>query len=330
MSAHSLSTRGAFRSSFRSHNADETLRFVSQALAPHEMRLKSAQPMATQLSCLDLGEVQIVDLSYGTDVRIDPARVGDSYLVHTAISGSSSMWHDAKRCTIRPGAIHVTSPGTHLKVEMTHRCRHLTVRLSKRAFDDYLSRELSVPVGRPLTFDAIGVDGGALPEAWRRLVTHIADQADSLPDLFGNSRIQRHYAAIMIEMLLSHHHSNYSELIAVRGNETAPWHVQRARAIIHDDFSDSLSVTGIAARVGVSVRSLQTGFNRFLGVSPVEYIRRHRLERLHEALIGADAAERVTDLMLDCGIVDFGRYAQHYRKRYGCSPSDTLRNARRH
>jgi AraC-like DNA-binding protein len=226
--------------------------------------------------------------------------------------------------------IHVTSPGTRLKVEMTHRCRHLTVRLSKHAFDDYLNREFGVSMSRPLTFDPTGVDGGALPEAWRRLVTHIVDQVESVPHMYGNGRIQRHYAATMVELLLSHHLSNYSDLIGAHGNETAPWHVQRARAIIQDSYDESLSVARIAARVGVSVRSLQTGFNRFLGTSPTDYIRRHRLERLHEALLRADAAERVTDLMLDCGIVDFGRYAQHYRKRYGCSPSDTLRKARRH
>jgi len=330
MSLHSLSTGDASRRSFQSNDIDETLRLVSQILAPHEMTLRSARPMATRLSCLDLGDAQIVDLSYGTDVRIDPARIDDSYLVHIALSGGSSMWNDAQSCIVRPGSIHVTSPGARLKVDMTHRCRHLTVRLSQHVFDDYLSRHLNLSVDRSPKFDASGIEGGLLPEAWRRLVTHVADQAETLPGLFANGRLQRHYATMMIEMLLSHHPNSYSDLLAVQGNETAPWHVQRARAFIHDDFDESLSVTGIAARVGVSVRSLQTGFNRFLGMSPVDYIRRYRLERLHEALNGADPAERVTDLMLNCGIVDFGRYAQHYRRRYGCSPSDTLRSARRH
>lgn len=330
MSIHSPGLISPYHSHFRSTDAEETLRIVSQALAPHEMLLKSSRPIATQLRCYDLGEAQIVDLSYGTDVLIDPARIDDSYMVNIGIDGSSVMWDDTQRCTVRPGVIHVTSPGTRLKVEMTHRCRHLTVRLSKLAFDEYLNREFGLSASRPLTFDATGIDGGALPEAWRRLVMHIADQVETAPDMYGNGRIQRHYAAMMVELLLSHHPSNYSDLIGAHGNETAPWHVQRARAIIQDSYDESLSVARIAARVGVSVRSLQTGFNRFLGTSPAEYIRRHRLERLHVALLRADAVERITDLMLDCGIVDFGRYAQHYRKRYGCSPSDTLRKSRRH
>lgn len=330
MSTRSIAMTGGYQTHFQSTDADATLQFVSQALAPHRMTLQSDRPIATQLRRYDLGEAQIVDLSYGTDVRIDPAHIDDSYMVHIGIAGSSVMWDDARRCIVRPGAIHVTSPGTRLRVEMTRHCRHLTVRLSKGAFDAYLDGQLGLSVSRPLIFDTTGVDDGSLPNAWRRLVTHIADQADCAPDMFGNERMQRHYGAMMIELLLSYHPSNYSDLIGMPGNETAPWHVQRARAIIQDNYDESLSVARIAAKVGVSVRSLQTGFNRFLGTSPADYIRRHRLERLHEALCRADGAERVTDLMLDCGIVDFGRYAQHYRKRYGCSPSDTLRSTRRH
>jgi len=73
------------------------------------------------------------------------------------------------------------------------------------------------------------------------------------------------------------------------------------------------------------VRSLQNGFKHFLGLTPLEYVRRHRLERLHAALLESDGGANVTELMLECGIVNFGRYAQYYRQQYGCLPSETLR-----
>jgi len=328
MPAHSASFDNGWRRGFRSSDPGETLSRVSLALAPHEMTLKSARAMATRLSLIDLGEVQIVDLSYGTDVWIDPAHVEDSYLVHTALSGSSMMLDCAQSCTVRPGAMHVTSPGARLRVEMTHRCRHLTVRLSKNVFDGYLRQELGISSSRPLSFDSTGLDHRMLPQAWSQLAKHITDQAGAVPQLFASGRLQRHYASMMVELLLSHHPNSYSELIATQGNETAPWHVQRARAIIHEDFDENLSIAKIAMRIGVSVRSLQNGFKRFLGMTPVEYLRHHRLEKLHEALSCGDGSERITDLMLNCGIVDFGRYAHHYRRRYGRSPSEMLRTMR--
>ncbi len=65
-----------------------------------------------------------------------------------------------------------------------------------------------------------------------------------------------------------------------------------------------------------------------LGLTPVEYVRRHRLEQLHAALSTGDPQSNITAKMLDCGITNFGRYAHYYRQQYGCSPSETLRNRR--
>ncbi len=330
MSAIQHLTGKPFRCDFRSSDPLETVSFVSEALAPHAMKLKSPRPMATRLSSIDLGSAQIVDLQYGTDVWIDPAALQGSHLVHTAISGRSTMWHDARRCTIEPGSLHVASPGARLKVDMTGECRHLTVRIAHSAFEDHLGQELNISVGRPLLFDPDVVEHGILPLAWNQLLSHIVQQADSLPELFANPRLQRQYVTMMVELLLSHHRSNYSDLVAQEGNDVAPWHVQRARAIIHESVDESISIVQVAAQVGVSVRSLQTGFRRFFGLTPVQYVRRHRLELLHSALTNAQGDERVTDLMLDCGIVNFGRYAQYYRRRYGCSPSETLRSPARH
>nr|WP_240950051.1 helix-turn-helix domain-containing protein [Novosphingobium sp. ERN07] len=130
---------------------------------------------------------------------------------------------------------------------------------------------------------------------------------------------------VLAEVLLGNYCNSYSEQIALHGNDISPRHVRRAREIIHQSLDDNISINALAAQVGVSVRSLQNGFRDFLGLTPLEYVRRHRLERLHSALMNACGETSVTELMLECGIVNFGRYAQYYRQQYGCLPSETLR-----
>ncbi len=187
---------------------------------------------------------------------------------------------------------------------------------------------MQIPANRPLVFYP-GRDGGReLPVVWRNLLGHIIDQSTLGPMLMSNSRTQRQYSMLMVELLLSNYCNSYSDQIALYGNDISPWHVRRARDIIHASFDDSISVTDLANQVGVSVRSLQNGFRQFLGLTPVEYVRRHRLEKLHSALMDASPEASVTELMLDCGIVNFGRYAQYYRQQYGCRPSETLRSRR--
>ena len=81
----------------------------------------------------------------------------------------------------------------------------------------------------------------------------------------------------------------------------------------------------MAARVGVTPRTLQNGFRKAFNLTPAEYIRRARVDALHQALLAADAASGVTKLMTNVGIVNFGRYAQYYRAQIGVSPSTTLK-----
>jgi transcriptional regulator GlxA family with amidase domain len=118
---------------------------------------------------------------------------------------------------------------------------------------------------------------------------------------------------------------NFTDAIDEPGNRAAAWHVRRARDYVHEHLSENISVADVAAKVGVTPRTLQNGFRKAFNLSPAEYIRRIRIDALHRSLLEADATEGVTTLMMNLGIVNFGRYAQYYREQIGVSPSTTLR-----
>jgi AraC-like DNA-binding protein len=308
-------TRPAARD-FQSSDPGEIVDYVGRTLAPHRMDMGDPSRMSARLKCFEVAPTQIVDIQYGTDVWIDPGELSSHFLVHASIEGSSEIWQGGAEGSIRPDNLHISSPGSPIRIHMTPACRHLTVRIAHSAFEDYLTRVMNIPVNRPLVFYPGREFGRELPVVWRNLLTHLI------------SRTQRQYSMLMIEMLLSNYCNSYSDQIALYGNDISPWHVRRARDIIHESFDESISVTDLANQVGVSVRSLQNGFRQFLGLTPVEYVRRHRLEKLHRALMDGTPDSSVTELMLGCGIVNFGRYAQYYRQQYGCRPSDTLRSRR--
>jgi AraC-like DNA-binding protein len=105
--------------------------------------------------------------------------------------------------------------------------------------------------------------------------------------------------------------------------------VRRGEAFIQDCKGDSLSVTAVANHVGVSVRALQLAFRKHRGKTPHKFISYTRLKEARLRLLAAKDGETVTKIALDCGLVNLGRFAGEYRKKFGEPPSRTLMTALR-
>jgi len=85
----------------------------------------------------------------------------------------------------------------------------------------------------------------------------------------------------------------------------------------------------LAAVCGVSPRTLQKHFRLFLRSTPRTFLRDLRFDRARQELLGGCDEARVTEIATHCGFDHFGRFATEYRRRYGETPSTTLRRARR-
>lgn len=85
----------------------------------------------------------------------------------------------------------------------------------------------------------------------------------------------------------------------------------------------------LAVLCGVSPRTLQKHFGLFLGSTPRRFLRELRFDRARQELLGGCEEARVTEIATRCGFDHFGRFATEYRRRYGETPSTTLRRARR-
>jgi transcriptional regulator GlxA family with amidase domain len=107
-----------------------------------------------------------------------------------------------------------------------------------------------------------------------------------------------------------------------------PQTLRRAIAFIHENAHRDIGVSDIAGAINVTPRSVQYTFRRHLGTTPLEYLRRVRLDRAHRDLQAADPA--VDTVMEIAGRWRFGhpgRFSIAYREAFGTPPSRTLRGA---
>ncbi|ROQ52656.1 AraC-like protein [Rathayibacter sp. PhB152] len=81
----------------------------------------------------------------------------------------------------------------------------------------------------------------------------------------------------------------------------------------------------VAAAAGLSLRGLQSAFRRELDVTPLEYLRRIRLDRVRTELRLYDAGTvTVADVARRWGFTHLGRFSASYEQRFGEYPRSTL------
>jgi transcriptional regulator GlxA family with amidase domain len=95
---------------------------------------------------------------------------------------------------------------------------------------------------------------------------------------------------------------------------------------IHDNADSDIGLAEIAAAANLTPRAVQYMFRRHLGVTPMEYLRRVRLDFAHRDLQAADpAVDTVNSIAGRWGFAHAGRFSVAYRRAFGTSPSATLR-----
>jgi AraC-like DNA-binding protein len=305
---------------------DEAASLVKDAICPHRLRVLAPTSRSLAfLSSLDLGECGLASVRYGFDVDIDAGYIEDSYLVKWTLAGQGRLQSAERRALTSSSSLVITEPTERTLIHMTAQCHHLTIRVSRRALMAALAAKLKRAPRKSLRFDLEIPMHSEFARAWCDLVAHICHVSATAPSAMASEDVRRQYSRTLMELMLTAATHSHSDALAERSNRAEAWHVGHARDYIHEHLSEDISISDIAAKVGVTPRTLQNGFRKTFNLTPVEYIRRARVEALRRALLAADETAGVTNLMTNVGIVNFGRYAQYYREQVGVTPSATLR-----
>ena len=130
--------------------------------------------------------------------------------------------------------------------------------------------------------------------------------------------IMRHCAYLILE---SHGHSLSSKVLAHKSNV-----IDHVCAYMYENLSEPLTLTGLEAVAGISVRSLQIEFKKRFQLSPLCWLREQRLLRAHQLLASKNEERPVSAIAKECGFTHFGRFSVSFRKKFGVSASALKKN----
>jgi len=224
-------------------------------------------------------------VSYGVDVALSCGELGTGYLVVVPLSGRVEARNGDRSIVTRPGRAGVYLPGGTTTIDLiTDDCLLLAVRLERPALERELERLLDRPLRHPAELTA-DVDLARGPgRDWLELVQTVRPQPGRYNDLLAEPSVAERLGGTLITGLLLAASPDHARQA---GRGPAP--VRRALDVIEDHYPEPLTIADLATASHISVRRLQAGFRRHVGLPPMSYLRHFRLDRAHELLCRADA-----------------------------------------
>ncbi|MGY2188871.1 AraC family transcriptional regulator [Pseudomonas sp. SDO5591_S426] len=203
---------------------------------------------------------------------------------------------------------------------------HYGVSIRRALFTERLSTLLGKPILDKLRFEPV-VDLNAAAFQGIKALVELATGSEF--DLLMNtgslmpSRLQE----MLVDAVLEAWPHNFTQALKHPAPQVAPRHVKLAVEYIQEHPDNLVSGTDLARLSNVSLRALQDGFQRFMGTSIVAYQRQVRLERAY-AELAQGAAPSVTDVALQYGFSNVGRFCQYFQNAYGVSPAEVRKSLR--
>jgi AraC-like DNA-binding protein len=321
--------------SFRSRNLDETYHFLYGKDLCFDVARRHVQALDVRIRGVYLPAGLYVGLTeYGAKASIEATPRRDDYWLLIPVQGHMETAVHGHQCvsdprhaflfsypSMGPSRIAVAAGASRITVVLTYASlRRQLAALLGRPFD----ASLHPPLEFAPVVDLTSGHGRSIAELARHV---LADAEHGGPISHSPLAMSSLEEFIVNELLLSHAH-NYSSAIYGRQLAIAPRDVKRAIDYIEANLKTPIRLTDIVEAAGVPGRTLLKHFERYRGVSPMQYLRAARLEKAHEALRQAETSGTIADIALTLGFSHMGRFSIAYRRRFGERPSETLRRYR--
>ncbi|MFF3755249.1 AraC family transcriptional regulator [Streptomyces sp. NPDC002018] len=276
---------------------------------------------------VQLGPVGLGEVTFLRDLAVTCDDVGAYYYVHLPLAGRFDSRHRGIDLSHTREATALYRPGGgSFFGRWAAGYRALCVRLDVTYVNAALVRVLDDSAPARITFEHTVNIAAGFGRGWAELLLSVNRQLGKPDSLLSEPLIAAPLAESLVNgFLLATVHS-HSEALRAPAAAARPAAVRVAVDLIEADPRAPLTVAMLASSCDVSVRTLQNGFRRYLGMAPMAYVREVRLRRAHEELRAADPfAESVAAVARRWGFRHLGRFAAAHEARYGQTPLKTLR-----
>ena len=310
----------------RTQDLGEIIDAVTKVYCPHTIEVIGPPGRIDAVLNIDHPTTQpMVELAYGTSVKVDAGNFSRLFLMMHSTRGAASARQENRTAEWGAGQTMPFSAGFETQLSFDRAFFQKSIRLDLDKLETLCARWLGHVPKRPIRFD-LRPFSEELERTWRRTLEYLWSSDEGALQLTGPAKAA--FDEFLLTLLLHHHPHNFSDAIAEAVAVPVPGLVRRAERFMVDNAEAGITVSDVAVALGVSLRSLQTGFRQWRATTPNAFLRQVRLQRVRDELLRPGAETNVTTVALRYGFSHLGRFSAQYSSEFGETPSATLRRGR--
>lgn len=311
----------------RCREVDEAVERGGTIFFPHRLTVVNpGEPFEMSIRAATIGPVMVGVLRYSNEVTIETDDLETSYEINVPLDGRFACRSGADDVLADRGTAAVFRPyGATSFSGFAGGGELVGMKIDRQALERQLEALLDADLNTPVALHSqLDLSNGPGLDWWR-IARSLVDLIEQPQGLVNNSLVTRPLVqSSLTALLLAVDHPHRRRLLEP-ALPSSPPAVQQAVELIEEQSEEPWTVVDLARAVGMSVRTLQSGFRQTTGSTPMEHLRKVRLRRVHAELAVSDpSVTTVSEVASRWGFNHLGRFAAAYRNEYGAAPSDTL------
>ncbi|MBR0568966.1 AraC family transcriptional regulator [Azoarcus sp. L1K30] len=310
---------------FQTRDLEEARSWGTRVFCENNLRsLDARKPVNARMYYRRMNGIGIGRMSYGGEVTIEPGVLDSFYLIQMPLCGSERIECAGETTQTAAGTGSILNAHRPVRIRHADRTEKLILRVDRDLLERHCRQHLGGNLPNRIEFDtAMPLETGA-GQRWMRTIHWLLETLKSEPDPVS-PLLSAQIEQMVVTMLLVCQTHNYTRALCEDSRTVAPAFIRRTEQFIEEHAHEPITVGDMAEHVGVSTRSLFTGFRKYRNTSPMLFLKEVRLSRVREQLLrGQTGRTTVTAVAYQWGFGHLGHFTTDYKRRFGESPSETL------
>jgi len=303
---------------YRDVSPTQVVDFVNRFFNAAVVELHEPASAGAHLKEIRFGSLHLCQLRFGSVACIDATCPPDAYLLQTVRHGHCEQNIGAETIRLEAGQVVLSNPGDRIAINYSADYEGLSITLPANLFLETCQEQRWAKPLEGIQFSGKGQAAEQLTglQAIIELICGEAEAATATP------QTQHYYQRILASKLLTQVPHN----VAMEAPSISRLSFERLVSFIEENIKTDIGPDELARHANMSRRSLYLLFEKHANMTPKNFIRQKKLERVYSTLIDpACQVANITAVALDYGFTHLGRFSEFYKSTFGMLPSVSLK-----